>query len=103
MPMTTEYAREYMRKWREKNRDKYRKYQREYQAKYYYGVDEGMKEELLAEFERSLSELKAMPKENGIGIKQMKSHIRNVRNKLRAINCGREAYEMERKHKWQNK
>ena len=61
-----------------------------------------MKEELLAEFERSLIDLGRMPKENARGIKQLKSHIRNVRNKLRSIRAGKEAYEIERRLRWKN-
>ena len=58
-----------------------------------------MKDELLAEFERSLIDLKAMDTKNSRGIKQMKAHIRNVRNKLRSIRAGKEAYEIERRYK----
>ena len=61
-----------------------------------------MKDELLAEFERSLIDLKAMNPKNQHGIKQMKAHIRNVRNKLRSLRYGKEAYEIERRYKWKN-
>lgn len=61
-----------------------------------------MKDELLAEFERSLIDLKAMNPKNQMGIKQMKAHIRNVRNKLRSLRYGKEAYEIERRYKWKS-
>lgn len=61
-----------------------------------------MKEELLTEFERSLIDLSNMNPTNARGIKQMKAHIRNVRNKLRAKRWGKEAYEIERRYRWKN-
>lgn len=61
-----------------------------------------MKEELLAEFERSIIDLRRMPKENHRGIKQLKAHIRNVRNKLRSIQAGKDAYEIERRMRWKS-
>lgn len=57
------------------------------------------KENLLAELERSLIDLKLLDCKNSRGIKQMKAHIRNVRNKLRYIMAGKEAYEIERRYK----
>ena len=48
-----------------------------------------MKDYLLAELERSLFDLKRIPKENSRGIRQAKAHIRNVRNKLRAMHAGK--------------
>ena len=57
------------------------------------------KQNLLAEFERSLIDLKSIDTKNSRGIKQMKAHIRNVRNKLRSIRAGKEAYEIERRYK----
>ena len=56
-----------------------------------------MKDYLLAELERSLFDLKRIPRENARGIRQAKAHIRNVRNKLRAMHAGKEAWEIERK------
>ena len=56
-------------------------------------------EYLLAEFERSLIDLKAMDPKNSRGIKQQKAHIRNVRNKLRSMRLGKRAWEMERRYR----
>lgn len=56
-------------------------------------------EYLLAEFERSLMDLKAMDPKNSRGIKQMKAHIRNVRNKLRSMKMGKAAFEIERRYR----
>lgn len=58
-----------------------------------------MKEELLAELERSLIDLQRLSKENWRGIRQMKAHIRKVRNKLRELHFGKEAFLMERRYK----
>ena len=56
----------------------------------------------MAELERSLIDVRRIPKSNRRGIKQMEAHIRNVRNKLKAIHCGKEAWELERKYKWKS-
>ena len=60
-------------------------------------VDEA--EYLLAEFERSLMDLKAIDTKNSRGIRQMKAHIRNVRNKLRSMRLGKRAWEIERRYR----
>lgn len=56
-----------------------------------------MKDYLLAELERSLIDLKRATKPREI--KQIKAHIRNTRNKLRAIREGKAAWEIERKYR----
>lgn len=56
-----------------------------------------MKDCLLAELERSLIDLRRATKPREI--KQLKAHVRNVRNRLRAIREGKAAWEMERKYR----
>ena len=51
----------------------------------------------MAELERSLMDLKRATKPREI--QQLKAHIRNVRNKLRAMREGKAAWEMERKYR----
>lgn len=60
-------------------------------------VDEA--EYLLAEFERSLMDLNAIDPKNSRGVRQMKAHIRNVRNKLRSMRLGKRAWEIERRYR----
>lgn len=56
-----------------------------------------MKDYLLAKLERSLIDLRRASKPREI--KQLKAHIRNTRNKLRAMHEGKAAWEMERKYR----
>ena len=55
--------------------------------------------ELLAELERTLIDIGRMDCSNPRGLKQLKAHAKNVRNKLKAMRCGTQAWEIERRYR----
>ena len=57
-----------------------------------------MKQELLAELERTLIDISRMGDSNPRGTKQLKAHAKNVRNKLKSLRMGKEAWELERRY-----